>query len=380
MAQNINFYDKNFEEGVKEQLGLDSSDMVSREMADTLSVLNLEGLGIKDLRDIVYFPSLEELNLGYNAIRDISPLLELGRLRYLNIRNNLLDAVDLLALTESPQMTVNLSLNYITNFYALLHSPQCLFSIIGIKLQHPNNYEVRNFYVDYNLSNMSGIVNSNFWLLHSLDTCFVENGKQSFTVLPDTIQQTSMNVSTNKVYLTLNNAAIDSTCFIPPTTIETIFDSIAFTPGFSEDYEILSAEAFHSEASFSNDSVFFKFSGEIEQDTLKVGFGTPFGKLKGYTYYYVEKKNITGIGNIQHNGIELYPNPATDICRLLVPDELCNENTVYVIVNPAGKVFHKETIKNEETTIIVSHLPASVYFIVVFDDKQIIANRKLIKN
>jgi len=82
---------------------------------------------------------------------------------------------------------------------------------------------------------------------------------------------------------------------------------------------------------------------------------------------------------ITQTACKLYPNPTTDICYLLVPNELRNEKTAYAIVSPAGNVFHKELIRNEETTINVSHLSAGVYFIVVFNENKIIANQKLIK-
>ena len=290
MAQNIQFRDKGFEAGVKEQLGLDSTDYVLQEMAEYIRTLNLEGYGIQNIRDIVYFPMLEELNLANNAIRDISPLLILGKLRYLNIKNNLVDAVDLLALTESPQMTVNLSLNYITNFYAVLHSPQCLFSIIGMNLQYPYKYNVHHFYTDYNLSDMRGIVNSNFWLLHTYDSCFVENGEQKVALLPDSVQQTAMNAGTNKIVLLLDTAAMDYTCFVKPEIIEITSDTLVLVPVFPEKYTLLSVKAFHSEVYRNNDSILFICPDDVARDTLKVGFGSEFGKLKGYTYYFPYKK------------------------------------------------------------------------------------------
>ena len=82
---------------------------------------------------------------------------------------------------------------------------------------------------------------------------------------------------------------------------------------------------------------------------------------------------------IRQSACQLYPNPATDICRLLVPNELRNEKTAYAIVNPLGKVFHREQIKNEETMINISPLSTGVYFIVVYDDNQIIENLRLLK-
>jgi len=378
IAQTITFGDKQFETGVKEQLGLDSADIVTRDMAESISVLDLEGYGIENVRDIVYFPNLEELNISCNAIRDISPLQVLGRLSYLNIQNNLLATVDMLAFTRSPQMTVNLSSNYITDFYAIQNSPQCLFTIIGTNLQYPHRYEVNKLYADYDLASMNGIVNSNFWLLFSLDSCTVKNGEQNFAVLPDSIQQILMNVYDAKVLLMLGGTAIDSTYFIPPSTIKMASDSIAFVPSFPEDYEILSAESFNSVAGFSNDSVFFKLKDSLEQDTLKVGYGTSFGKLKGYTYYFMNK-SATGVHPVVPDklGITISPNPAKNMFTMQIK-HYDNEKLQVYIYDTQGKKMEERTVTSNISTFNIATYPQGVYFVTVYDKNNIISNQKLI--
>lgn len=79
-------------------------------------------------------------------------------------------------------------------------------------------------------------------------------------------------------------------------------------------------------------------------------------------------------------GIKLYPNPATDICYLQISSELyANQKLAYAIVSPRGQLFAKSVIHDEKTDINVNELPSGVYFVVVYDEKQVISSQKLIK-
>jgi hypothetical protein len=209
----------------------------------------------------------------------------------LNIQDNFLETIDLLALSESFQMTVVLSGNYIRDFYAITHSPQCLFSIIGMNLQNPFPYQVRQLYTDFNLNDMQGLLTCDYWDLHSRDTSQVKHANRQYPVTSDTVYQVKINAANSLVSLIVDEQTADSTYFIPPTTVEVeaTANAIVFVPVFpDEEYAVLSVEAFHFEAECSNDSVFVKFIGDSRLDTLKVGFGIPVpngvDRLKGYTY------------------------------------------------------------------------------------------------
>ena len=118
---------------------------------------------------------------------------------------------------------------------------------------------------------------------------------------------------------------------------------------------------------------------ELQEDIYVTVYATDLARNEAQSSVIISKSQ-TGIKTvITGNACKLYPNPATDICHLFVPNELLNEKTAYAIVNPAGKVFHRELIKGEETAINVSRLPTGVYFIVVFNNNQIVTNQKLLK-
>ena len=378
IAQEINFYSAELDSAIRVQLGIAATEPIVEEMTDTITTLDLQGLEISDIRDLVYFPSLENLNLAYNGIRDISPLTGLRNLRYLNIQSNFLETVDLLAFSESLQMTVILSSNYITDFYAITHSPQCLFSIIGMNLQYPYNYEVRSFYTDYDLPVSEGIVTSDFWSLHARDTFYVENSGLQYQVLPDTVQQQNINATGNLVYLTAETQIMDSTWFVPPVTIKTENNSISLAPEFPvEDYTVLSVETLNSNVEIRNDSIVLIGEESILQDTVKVAFGYLYpngiSRLKGYTYFIVGKESGSNITeNKSDNIITIYPNPASNFVNITCRGD---EIQLVEIYSQTGQKYLSE---NQIEKINISSLPIGTYIIRIYtaNGKE---ERKLIK-
>jgi hypothetical protein len=379
IAQEINFYSDIINFSVKEKLGLSATDAITQEMTDTITELNLEGLGISDIRDLVYFPSLESLNLAYNGIRDISPLLVLRNLHYLNIQSNFLEAVDLLALSESLQMTVVLSANYIKDFYAITHSPQCLFNIIGMNLQYPYTYEVNNFYTDYDLTTSAGVVTSEFWSLHAFDDFFVENGVAKYPVLPDTLQQTSLNVKNNRIFLTTEEQTMDSTCFVPITILETNDTSLLFVIALPvKNYTILSVETFCSDAKIAGDSIILTRPDSITNDTVKIAFGYLYengiSRLKGYTYVIIKEREETGIKEEQIRPVvHIFPNPASKFVNVTSMD---SEIRLIEIYSQTGQKVYTE--KQHTGNVNISSLPAGVYIIRIHTDRGV-TDKKLVK-
>ncbi|MDR0603122.1 MAG: leucine-rich repeat domain-containing protein [Bacteroidales bacterium] len=78
---------------------------------------------------------------------------------------------------------------------------------------------------------------------------------------------------------------------------------------------------------------------------------------------------------------KLYPNPATNSCRLFVSKDLLNDAPLkYAIISPQGQVYQRGKILNEETIINLEQLSSGIYFIAVYNENKIISNRKLIIN
>lgn len=83
----INFTDPYFENVVRDILGKSIGDIVASDVSG-ITTLKARVKGIRNISDIVYFTSLEELDLYGNKINDISPLAQLQNLKVLNIGKN----------------------------------------------------------------------------------------------------------------------------------------------------------------------------------------------------------------------------------------------------------------------------------------------------
>ncbi len=74
-----------------------------------------------------------------------------------------------------------------------------------------------------------------------------------------------------------------------------------------------------------------------------------------------------------------YPNPATDLLTLEVeiPD---NENLFFQLYDALGKLIVSKKLIDIKTTIPMSNLPPSTYFLKVTDNQQVVKTFKIIKN
>lgn len=82
----ITFSDKSFEEGIREQLQIES-DITEKDFED-VKKLDLSGLGIQSIEGIEKISQLENLNLKNNELTDLTPVLNLKNLKSLDVIGN----------------------------------------------------------------------------------------------------------------------------------------------------------------------------------------------------------------------------------------------------------------------------------------------------
>ncbi len=138
-AQKVTFFSPEFELGVKVHLGLEENDEVLQSRMDTITSIDLSGLGITDLRDVVYLSKVKELDLSNNGITNIFPLTVLDSLQLLNLSSNGLESVNPLVFCSAEKMTVMVANNYISDFSFLFSPTHCQFTLMGMGLQQDKN-------------------------------------------------------------------------------------------------------------------------------------------------------------------------------------------------------------------------------------------------
>ncbi|MDO5656219.1 MAG: discoidin domain-containing protein [Flavobacteriaceae bacterium] len=87
------------------------------------------------------------------------------------------------------------------------------------------------------------------------------------------------------------------------------------------------------------------------------------------------------INNIKENKLSVFPNPSQGIFRMQLAEEM--ENAIVQIYTPQGISLKKYSFKNKEElhqyTFDVSELPAGIYFIKIYNIKQMETSKLLIK-
>lgn len=88
-------------------------------------------------------------------------------------------------------------------------------------------------------------------------------------------------------------------------------------------------------------------------------------------------------GNRDTQGILLecivYPNPTSDAVKLNIKNYR-TAGLTYQLLDINGKMLSGDKIENDETTIFMQQLPASVYFVKIMEGRQEIKVFKIIKN
>ena len=77
--------------------------------------------------------------------------------------------------------------------------------------------------------------------------------------------------------------------------------------------------------------------------------------------------------------VTAYPNPTTDYLTLLI-DELEISNLSYQLYDMNGKLLQSQKITGNQTSIVMSNLVPSTYFVRVINGNQSIKEFKIIKN
>lgn len=328
-AQNVTFYSSEFAEGVKIHLGLDANSVVTQQQTDTITAINLSGLGINDIRDVVYLPNVHTLNLSYNDIRDVAPLLPLDSLHYVDLRGNQLQDINVLSFSCSDSLVLSVAYNYITDFSRILMPSSCHISISGMSAQkdkHPSYMDVYQFYAD--IQEGQPVINYRGYssmgsgiILECGNTQVVAEMTGNFNTvsITDNLSSTTM--------ATLSNGVKDYTTWVVPSKH---FEShpgetLTLPTGLPDSYTINFVNAVHGTAAINGTDLVYTAPDVVVNDTLSFSYYEN-GVLKGFSQYHFGKTANFLLGDANGDG------DVSLIDILLTVD-------YYLGKNPAGFIF-----------------------------------------
>lgn len=305
-AQRVTFYSAEFERGVKEHLEMGEADEVRQIHTDTITRLDLSGLGITDIRDAVYLTSVTELNLSGNEISDLSPLLPLEKLRVLDVSNNELEDVSVLAFSNSDCMTVYLESNYIEDFSHLYGPTSCELTMVGMGFQKQRNAPYFNVYQMYgSVDNKDGLVVS-YRGYSNLTTAavlmcgsFQTSAKMDGETYIKAVKLTGTDAS--KVTLSCGDKEV-STYVVPTMDYEAGGGkTIEMDTRLPEDYLVTCVKALHGTAKIVNNKIQYTAPADAPADTVYFSYYQG-SDLKGFSRFYANRPKFL-LGDVNGDGM-----------------------------------------------------------------------------
>ena len=305
-AQTVTFFSPEFEWGVKQHLGLGENDEVLQSQTDTITSIDLSGLGITDLCDVVYLPMVKELDLSRNGITNTFPLTVLDSLQLLDLSGNGLESINPLVFCNADKMTVMTDNNYISDFSFFFSPTHCQFTLLGMGLQQDKYapyLDLYHFYCDVNEQGKAVVVYRGYTNVDG--DAVLECKRQQTTAQLDgeshTIAVPGWPSLPSMVTLSIGELA-DTTWVLPPTTQRMppgASDTIQ--TGLPEGYRIGMANALHGTVHVTGNNLDYTAPVDLDCDTIYISYYEGW-QLRGFTEYRISNAANVLTGDVNDDG------------------------------------------------------------------------------
>lgn len=366
LAQNVTFFSPEFEEGVKRHLNVEQGTPVIQQQTDTITEIDLSGLGIIDIRDVVYLPNVKNIDLSFNDISDVAPLLPLDSLQNVDLRGNQLENISELIFASSDSLVVNIAYNYIKDFSRFYLPSKCHISIIGMAAQKDRNAQYMDVYMFYaDVMNGSSVVNfrgySNVTSGIFLDCA----GTHSNAVLDGNFNTVriaeSLDGTTRAI---LSNGEVGDTTYVVPPTVHIVNggDEVTIDTELPENYQIGYLRALHGTIETDGTTLHYTAPAPIVADTLYMSYYEG-NRIRGFTQMYFMSQDFYDNIKTTQQDIPLNMSLHDGVLRITIPSIQKNGATVVKVFDAMGRTL---AVKSQETGQKIDiTLPKSLSVVIV---------------
>lgn len=338
-AQKVTFFSQEFEAGVRDHIGLGTSEDVLQTQMDTITSLDLSGLSITDIRDAVYLTAVTSLDLSYNKITDLSPLLTLESLSYLYLNNNLLESINILAFVQTDNLEVDVANNYISDFSYFHLSTRCEFTIFGMNMQLEKNapyFEINHFYAQVNdagqlMVSYQGYTNmppAVYLEIGSSQASALLDGDTHLTDVP------GHPAGTTKVTLTNGNQS-ETTYVVPPADFSVASgETTTMETGLPDNYKLTSAYASVGTVEIVGNKLKYTAPETAVEDVVSFSYYQG-STIKGFSRFFLNRANLPGDVNGDR---EVSMADVMMVMSYILGENPLNINTTAADMNGDGKV------------------------------------------
>lgn len=352
-AQKVTFFSPEFELGVKVHLGLEENVEVLQSRMDTITSIDLSGLGITDLRDVVYLSKVKELDLSNNGITNIFPLTVLDSLQLLNLSSNGLESVNPLVFCSAEKMTVMVANNYISDFSFLFSPTHCQFTLMGMGLQQDKNalyLDMYHLYCDVDDRGQAVVVYRGYTNAEGAAVIGC-NGKHATAQLDGAghaVNVPGWPQSPAMVTLTVGELG-DTTWVLPPVTRRIAAGAnVAIETGLPEGYRIGMANALYGTVTVNGTDLAYTAPADLDRDTVYISYYEGW-QLRGFTEY-----RMLNVANIMAGDVDCNGRVSIDDLTTLIQYLLDGQAEGLDLANADCYVDGKVTI--DDVTAIINYL------------------------
>lgn len=303
-AQKVTFSSEGMEAGVRLHLGLDADADIPQSRTDTITAIDLSGLGISDLRDIVYLPNVRTLDLSDNDITNVGPLNVLDSLRELDLSENALESINLLAFSNAERMTVDVTANYIEDFSYLFDCIKCQFTFIGMSRQQVKDapyLDISQFYADVTDDGQSIVWYRGFTNMEDtpLMTCNEAHAAATIDGHLNSMEVPGAPTATAAVVLSCGELT-DTTYVVPPVYLDPEGQTtLIIETGLPEGYTIKSAYAAHGTVEVEGTTMTYTVT-DGGDDIVHYSYYKG-NRLRGIARYYIQPRLL--LGDVNGDGV-----------------------------------------------------------------------------
>lgn len=302
----VSFNSPEFESAVRYHLGLSEADAITVVQLDTITQINLSGIGLSDIGDIRMLSNLKTVNLSNNNINDIKPLVLMETLQKVDLSNNQLESINMLAFSFAKEMEIDVAFNYISDFSIFNTLTPCSFTINGAGLQKEKNAPY--FYVSYLFSDINA---KNQPIIHyrgktnTTDNVYLEcSGIRSFATMDGEKYSVVVpgNPTTTALVRLANGIQGDSTWVVPILEREIQSgEEITVETGLPEDYTIGSVYGTQGDVFTEQTAIKYQASASFDYEELLYSYYCG-STLKGFSKIVLKSKETPTDIDVIENG------------------------------------------------------------------------------
>jgi Secretion system C-terminal sorting domain/Leucine Rich repeats (2 copies) len=372
----VQFKSPEFEIGIRRHLNLNQTAVINLTSMDTIRKLDLSGLNIKDVNDVIFLKKIRNLDLSNNQIKDISPLLSLPHLQVLNVSNNNIKNIASFTFSDKRNFKLIVTGNEVSNFSYLTPSTFANVETVGTNRQKgaEPSYLLNDLFTTTR-TNGQAKIHYNIW--DSTNNCVPFTLTYGDSNTNSSLQCNSLTNNLDYDYTTAGFKVITITR-ANKTLISHFVAPYTFTYDMSQSYPIalnlpneinlvsLVNTTTLGTATISGNQINYQPLA-VGNDIIKVKYKYGTSNRTELFYIFTTNTNTLSINEIDLiKNLKIYPNPTDNI---LFIDTLDKQIQKIELFDLQGRLLKTINENKEKYQIDISNFSSSTYLIKLSTEK-----------